>query len=273
MMRSQGMILLILGLGLVATAAAQEEPVSTENEYAVGFPGVMEDVILPGSVLKSKNIESRDQSIVVRVVNAFAHGDAFRYEFEFYGLEPGTYNLIDYLEREDGSSTEGIPELPVNIVAVLPPGQVEPHQLVSESSFFRNYYLPILIAGGVVWAVGLWMILFWGRGKYRRLDPERHRVTVAQRIQPLVEKAVAGDLTRAEQGELERTLVAFWQKKLRLDHVAPSQMMEKLRANPESGELLQQLENWLHRPDPPENVDVPALMKPYQSMDLNEIEQ
>lgn len=245
---------------------------ASENVYPVGFPGVLEEIQLPGTLLRAKNIESRDQPFVVRIVNAFELTDGFRYEFEFYGLEPGTHNLVDYLEREDGSELGDLPPIEVEVVTSLPPGQIEPNALGSQSNFFRDYYLPILVAGGAIWFAGLWMILFWGRGKHKKLDPSRHRVTVAQRIRPLVEKAVAGELTANERGELERTMVAFWKKRLRLEHMAPSELMKRLRANPESALLFESLEDWLHRPDPKNNVDIAELMKPYQKMNLDEIE-
>ena len=43
--------------------------------------------------------------MVVRIVAAYPHGDAYRYDLEYYALEPGTFDLRDYLQREDGSST------------------------------------------------------------------------------------------------------------------------------------------------------------------------
>lgn len=243
-----------------------------QQEYPVGFPGSIDEVQLPGTLLKAKNIESREQPFVVRVVNTFAIEGGFRYEFEFYGLEPGIHNLIDYLEREDGSEVGDLPPIEVKVVSMLPPGQIEPNSLENRSSFFQNYYLPLLVAGGGIWLAGLWAILFLGRGKHKKLDPARHRVTVAQRIRPLIEKAVNGELSPTERGDLERTMVSFWQKRLRLNHMPPSELMQHLREVPESAQLFEKLENWLHRPDPPEDVDIASLMKPYQMMDMDEIE-
>ena len=264
--------ILFLFVGWLLAGQLPGQDPAAENVYPVGFPGVLEEIQLPGTLLRAKNIESRDQPFVVRIVNSFELSDGYRYEFEFYGLEPGTHNLVDYLEREDGSELGDLPPIKVEVVTSLPPGQIEPNTLGSQSSFFRNYYLPLLVAGGAVWFAGLWMILFWGRGKHKKLDPSRHRVTVAQRIRPLVEKAVAGELTPKERGDLERTMVAFWQKRLRLDHMAPSELMKRLRANPESASLFESLEDWLHRPDPKKNVDIAELMKPYQVMNMDEIE-
>lgn len=262
---------ILAGMLLLAiTASAQED--NLQEKYPVGFPGSLDEIQLPGTLLKSKNIESRDQPFVVRITNTFETSNGFRYNFEFYGLEPGDHNIVDYLERADGTELGELPEVKVQVISSLQPGQIEPNQLQPQSSFFRDYYLAILVAGGGLWLIGLWMILFWGRGKYRKLDPDRHRVTVAQRIRPLIEKAVQGELSRDERSELERTMVSFWRKKLRLEHMPPGELMSFLKTEPDSKIIFEQLENWLHRPDPPENIDMTAMLKPYQTMNMDEIE-
>lgn len=260
----------LLVLLIVTHGSAQE---NAEREVLpVGFPGAIEEVQLPGTLLRATNIESREQPFVVRVVNSFEVEGGFRYEFEFYGLEPGVHNLTDYLERVDGSELGDLSPLEVEVVSLLPPGQIEPNTLENQSSFFRNYYLPLLVAGGGIWLAGLWAIMFLGRGRHKRLDPNRHQITVAQRIRPLIEKAVAGELSSTERGDLERTMVSFWQKRLRLDHMSPAELMTHLRTVPESADLFEKLEHWLHRPDPQEDVDIAGLMKPYQKMNMDEIE-
>jgi hypothetical protein len=263
-------LVLCLVMFFVSTAFGQQA--SELENPPVGYPGKLEEVSLPGSLLQSKNIETRDQALIVRVTDSFEIADGFRYNFQYHGLEPGDYNLTEYLERADGSDVGELPEVKVTIVPILPPGQIEPNKLVYESSFFRDYYLPILVAVGALWLAGLWLILFWGRGKYRRPNADRHQVTVAQRIRPLIEKAVEGELESAERGELERTLVAFWQKKLRLENAPPAEMMARLRKHPKAGELFRELENWLHRPEPVGETDIAQLMKPYQTMNMDEIE-
>jgi hypothetical protein len=80
-----------------------------------------------------------------------------------------------------------------------------------------------------------------------------------------VESALAGNLSRAQQAELERTLLAFWRRRLNLDQTKAAEAMAALRSHPEAGALLGQLEAWLHRPGGAGEVDVNALLKPYQN--------
>ena len=42
--------------------------------------------------------------------------------------------------------------------------------------------------------------------------------------------------------------------------------MTALKADPEAGELLRQLEDWLHNPNPSAPVDLKRLLKPYTNV-------
>ncbi len=44
-----------------------------------------------------------------------------------------------------------------------------------------------------------------------------------------------------------------------------TEAVQRLRQHPESGELLNQLEKWLHQPPGTTDVDVQALLEPYRS--------
>ena len=47
----------------------------------------------------------------------------------YYGLDPGEYDLGDFLKRRDGSATDTLPPLPIEIRSVLPAGQIRPNKL------------------------------------------------------------------------------------------------------------------------------------------------
>jgi hypothetical protein len=89
-------------------------------------------------------------------------------------------------------------------------------------------------------------------------------VTLADRLRPMVEKAARGSLTRDEQAELERMLLAFWRKCEGLEAMDVAEALAELRRRETPGALLRALEEWLHRPGTPRDVDVPSLLAPYQ---------
>jgi hypothetical protein len=186
----------------------------------------------------------------------------------YYGLDPGTFDLKDYLKRKDGSSTADLPALQVEIRTLLPPGQVQPHELTASAGPALGGYRFWLVVGGVVWGVGLLAIVFVGRQRRRAgADTTSRPVTLAARLRPLVEQARVGALSIAERAELERLLLTFWQRRLGVAEARPQEVFATLRQHAEAGPLLVQLERWLHRPGAADNVDVATLLAPYAAAD------
>src|SRR5262249_36150997 len=113
-------------LTLLSTLASAQEP---PRETAVGMTGRLEGVVLPGPELEAKPYADRKRPIVIQSLRSYPHGTAFRYDIEYYGLDPGTYDLRGYLRRTDGGPATGLPPLPVKVVPIRPPGQVRPNPL------------------------------------------------------------------------------------------------------------------------------------------------
>jgi hypothetical protein len=261
--RDQGRLLALVLAFLCFTAPALAEDRRTTT---VGMPAPIDQLVLPGSELEAKPLADERTPIVLRIVNIYPHNTAHRYDLVYYGLDPGKFDLRDYLRRVDGTSTADLPALPVTIEPVLPPGQVQPHALELTGSPFLGGYRLALVIAGVLWVVGLVAILLVGREKKRAIEAAQARpLTVADRLRPLVERAMEGRLSQGQRAELERTLLAFWRKQLRLEDASPADAMARLRAHPQAGRLLEQLEVWFHRP--PGNgapIDVESLLQPYR---------
>jgi hypothetical protein len=239
-----------------------------QRQSSVGMPARIEQLVLPGSELEVKSLEDRQTPIVLRIASVFPHGTAHRYDLVYYGLDPGTFDLKDYLKRKDGSSTADLPALQVEITTLLPPGQVQPHELGTSAGPSLGGYRFWLIGIGVFWGLGLLAIVFVGRKRRSTSAATASRpVTLAARLRPLVEKARAGSLSVSQRAELERLLLTFWQRCLGLEGAKPHEVFATLRQHPEAGPLLTQLERWLHRPEPADNVDLATLLQPYAAAD------
>lgn len=239
-----------------------------QPETTVGMTGKLEGVVLPGPELEAKPLTDRRTNVVLRVVRVYPHGTAFRYDLEYFGLEPGTHDLRDYLRRKNGSPLGELPPLVVNVKPVLPPGQVEPNKLEIDPDVRLGGYRYLAVAVVALWVIGLVLLVgsFFLPRRRRTVATAEKPVSLAERLRPLVEGGVAGTLSRPELANLERALLAYWRKRLRLERAEPGEAVETLRAHPEAGPLLAQLEAWLHRPGPPETVDVPALLAPYRDL-------
>ena len=235
-----------------------------QRQSTIGMPARIDQLVLPGTELEVKPLVDRKLPIVLRIADVFPHGTAHRYDLVYYGLDEGTFDLKDYLRRKDGSSTADLPALKVEIKALLPPGQVLPHALEAESGPALGGYRLWLIVGGTAWVLGLAAILLVGRRRRQGATRAREQpVTLAERLRPLVEAARAGSMSLTERAELERLLLTFWQRRLGVEDAKPQDAFAAMRQDPDAGPLLQQLEDWLHRPQPARAVDVASLLKPY----------
>jgi hypothetical protein len=266
--------LFALGLTGGGTRADTSAPLA---ETTVGMSARLDGVVLPGPELEAKPATDRKAAVVLRVVAVYPHGTAFRYDLEYSGLEPGTHDLRDSLRRKDGSPLTGVQPLVVKVNPVRPPGQVEPNKLEIETGPRLGGYWWLSRGLLAVWALGGLAILlsfFFPRRRKTKAVSDTP-VSLADRLRPLVEKATAGTLSRVELAGLERGLLAYWRKRLGLESAEPGAAIESLRKHPQAGPLLAHLEAWLHRPGPPEPVDVPRLLAPYrdlppEAVDLNE---
>jgi hypothetical protein len=253
--------------GTLTPAWAEGEPTTT-----VGLPGQIRDLVLPGSELESRPNTDRKTPIVLRIIRVFPHGTAHRYDLEYVGLEPGSFNLRDYLQRKDRSSTADLPSIQVKIDSVLPPGQVVPNELPIQGTPRPGGYRIALILGGVVWLIGLLLILGAGRRRRKQQTTTAPVQSLADRLRPLIDEALAGRGDPVRLAELERTLISFWTRKLHRQQCKPAETLTELRRHPEAGPLLVQLENWLHRPGSSGKIDTATLLEPYRRLPADVLE-
>lgn len=243
-----------------------------EHQSTVGRSAVIEQVVIPGSELVVKRQEDRTP-IVLRIVATYPHGDEFRYDLEYYGLEAGTFDLATFLQRKDGSAADDLPEISVTINPLLPPGQVEPNTLQYEELRDLGGYRQLLTAGIVVWVIGLVALIVFSRRKSRLAEETATKqLSLADRLKPLVTDAIAGELPRPQLAELEMMLVAYWRRRLKLEDSQAADLIPQLREHDEAGPLLTQLEAWLHQPDRGGDVDVTALLAPYRELPEDALE-
>jgi len=234
----------------------------------------IDQLVLPGSELEALPMEDRQQPIVLRVAGVFPHGSAHRYDLIYYGLEPGKFDLKDYLRRTDGSSMGEAPPILVEIQPVLPPGQIEPNKLEPRSAGRLGGYRAMLVLGGIVWVGGLLVILFAGRKRRQAAAlAARQPASLADRLRGTVEDAVAGKLNQSELAELERMLLAYWRRRLDMEELDAAEAIVRLREHEDAGALLKQLERWLHCPDTSSDVDVASLLEPYRNLPADALEE
>lgn len=244
-----------------------------DSPRTVGMPARIEQLVLPGTELEAKPRDDRMAPLVLRVLAVYPHGTAFRYDLEYVGMVAGDHDLRDYLRRKDGSPTDDVPPIPVTVLASLPPGQVLPHTPEGPGALRVGGYRLLLGLGLLLWTCGLVILALRGR---RRAKAEAAAgalpLTLADRLRPLVEQAVAGRLEPNRLAELERLLMGYWLRRLGLTERELVEALALLRRHEEAGPLLERLEAWLHRPAGTETVDVAALLEPYRTVAADALE-
>jgi hypothetical protein len=260
---------LLTTVTLASIADAQAPKLAPSN---VGVPVTVDQLVLPGPELEPIPIADKTP-VIVRVDRVFPHGTAFRYDLVYYGLEPGEYNLSQFLRRKDGAAATDLPVVPIQITSLLPAGQVEPSSLSFARLPWLGGYRGLMVLVSVLWIGGL-IWLLWPKRKraivqLAKSGPEA--ISLADRLRPLISDAMAGRLPPERLAELERALVVCWRRRLGLTDAAPAEALARLRAHPEASPLMTQLEIWLHRPPGSEAVDINALLKPYQNIAADEM--
>lgn len=255
-----------LAISLLATMSWQVPVSQPPSPVSVGFPGRVDQVVLPGSELIAKPIESREQELILRIENTYPHGTDFRYDLVFVGLEPGEFDLRDYLVRRDGSETGELPSIPVSVASILPSGQIKPAELVSKPMTFRSYYMITMMILAMIWVLGLLALLFGRRIWNRAPQGTKRQITMAERLRPLVQQAAAGKLSTMERAELERILINYWRDRLRVQDLPADKLIKYLKQDEQAGALLRQLEIWLHSPRGENQVSIGDILRPYESI-------
>jgi len=243
-----------------------------ERRASVGMPAKIDELVLPGSLLEARPADFT-APVVLRVAAVAPHGTAFRYDLVWYGLEPGAYDLRDWLRRVDGSPTDDLPAIPIDVTSVLPAGQVRPTEPPLREIHGIGGYRVLLVVAGILW-LGVLVALLATRHRRKRANAvaggavgasteERLRALVAEALEAS-ERGVS--IPASRRAELELLLVEHWRRRLDLGDLPHAAAWRELRTRPESRGCLEQLEAWLHRPAAAGAVfDVRTLLEPYRA--------
>ncbi len=251
--------LLIALLLAVPTMAAPAAPVP------LGRMQVVKDQFFPGPELQARPGDGREP-VVLRITAVYPQGTAgFRYDLNWSALEPGSYDLTKYLEPAAGAAPVPLPAVMVEAAGVLPagpPGEL-PDPVVPELPSIGGYrfWLP---AGITLWVLTGGAFFWLTRKRKSAAGPAvaASGQTLAQRLEPLLQRALAGPLETGEKAELERLVIAFGRERLGLTDAATPAVWQSLREDAATGAWLRTLEDWLHRrlPVPPTEGELKALL-------------
>lgn len=254
---------------IVNNITAAEDPTPPITTGNVGMSIELEQVVISGSELEVVPLSDEQQPIVLRIEAVWPHGSDFRYDFSFYGLEPGTFDLKSQLRRKDGSTINDVQPLPVLIESLLPAGNSEPAALNHRSIPVPGGYKQWMTSLGIVWLLGLIGISWSMRRQKNTNESEKNKITtlsLGEKLEPLVKSAASGNISSNEKAELERLLLSFWSQQLDLKDLKSSQRIQKLKEHPEAKVLICAVEKWLHSPESVDENEIKLVLRPYHSI-------
>lgn len=272
-------LVLILAPVIEGKTLAQYEQGKESHEAAkvrvpVGMVGKISQIVIPGGELEAIPNSAPLTKIIVRVAESYRHGDAFRYDLEFTGLEPGRYDLAKYLRHKiPDTSTATLPPIEVEIVSVLEPGRIEPSRPTRpEIADWWTYWTKLNIFVGL-WIAGLAGLFHWSN-RAKKVETVTTReiapLSLSQKLKPLVTAACEGTIAPHQRAELESLLIAYWSARSdACAEISPGQILSMLKQHPEAGPLMAKLEEWLHMPPGQGNAserEIAHLLKPYESV-------
>jgi hypothetical protein len=256
---------LILAVVLVAVGAVSLCGAETSSR-TIGIEGRTR-VVLPGKDYRPRPLDDRTE-LILRIESLTPSADGkFAYEFSYIGLEPGPYNLTDYLVRPDGTRPDELGNLPIEVRSNLPAehdGQLNAY-VPRPFPWIGGYrvFLGMLLAAWVGGIVALTLVF---RKKHVVALPPPVPVlpTFADLLRPLVESAAAGQLAPDGQAQLERLMMGYWRDRLKLPELRMAEALSRLKSDAQAGELLRALERWLHRRGGVPQSEVAAVLEPYR---------
>lgn len=263
----RGLTQLICALALCFGASAQEPQTRTtigiEGRVVVEHTG---EALVP--------IEAGDDAVLLlRVGEVEQLADAsWRTELRFLARRPGAFDLRDSLSfGPDRPVGDAIPAILVQVDSLLPEDHLgdldEIPGLDGPGAGGFSLIFRVVFALWLIPAIA-WILWRW----HNRARPEpvviEVKPSLAELLQPLVNRAIAGELDLEGQAKLERLLLGYWRERLGLQSENQAAALRAVREHADAGELLRAVEAWLHRPGhaPADQAEVQTLLARYQGV-------
>ena len=264
-------VVLFLAAGrIVADEASVSAKIEGDSrvEVSVGMSGFVKQVVFSGSELTVREVDPRRSPVAVRIDDVYPHGDDFRYDLTFFGLEPGTHNLTEYLALKDGGSVEDLAPIMITVKSILPTDQFAPSEPKLGLMARVGGYYTMMILAIVLWVAGLLAILFWGRRRKEvKVGDARAGVSEVDQIRLLVDQAMdSGELSSEQKADLDMRVLTFWRTRRDLSGLAVADSLVKLKQDEQAGPLLKGLEKWFYSRSAPTRDEIVTLLNPMSEM-------
>ena len=219
-------------------------------------------VTLDGELLMAAKVDDKADAMV-RIISTEKTANGFIYDLEFMGLEPGEYNLINYLRKASNGEKADLDEVKVEVGTELNAetwkGELLDFQKTVDT--LTPWYKKLNYLFLAFWVVILMVIIFYGRKK-----KEEDEVEVVQE-KSLNEKicdllgSLEGNSTKELWQRIEGLIFQHWYERKNLEGLPMHEAIVKLKADSEAGPFILKLEKGLHSKDYRNEQEVSAMIK------------
>lgn len=235
-------------------------PVAKSAEPIKAVRGIANHVDIEyGSRVQSRADQSPTSTVLVRVspLAGGTGGAPLRQRVEFIGTVAGTFDLRDFIEREDGRAITELAALPIVIGSQLPADAGTDLYSSGSSRFnWAAHYRLLLWSAIAIWAVI--PVAYFALRAMRRPTAIPPIAVVApppsieSQLIEAIRSSAARPLTADERGQLELLVFRYFGGAATPSGVSGMDIAEtfrRVRENPETRPVITALERWLHAHD------------------------
>jgi len=207
----------------------------------------------------------RHQDLASPMLLRLERRDPSTYVARFIGTVEGDYDLRSLIRRRDGTPPADLDPLQVRVVSNLPDSFATDLYDAADIAYTTR-----MLLFGALWIAvpGVVLVRRLTRPKVVEEAPvESPAPTFADQLRPLVEAASKRELSVEEQGRLELLLYHFWRERLAPATSDVADAIGRIRRDRAAGEILGEVERWLHRPGAHDPARLEALLAPYRRAD------
>lgn len=203
------------------------------------------------------------------------------YELIFIPLRTGRLDLREHLMLPGNRPVDDGQPILISVSGLLPDNHTgDLTEFAGVREPWLGGYRLVLISLGVLWLVppAWWLVRRLTRPGPAAVVPPAPPPTLADLLRPLVEAVLAdpGAGSTAQRARLERLLVAHWRDRLKLSGVPHARAVSLLRSDASAGEVLRNLDQWLHAPrgpgadgHAPDHAQIGRWLAPYAAVDAS----
>ena len=188
-------------------------------------------------------------AVNVRIAQVTGQAGTKVYDVRYLVNREGVHDLGEYLMSDDGTALSGLPSFRIQGDPKLSK-ELEARVKETEDIGIQvwGHYRATLWGLFFVWIVWLLLLIFWRRPRKPAVVPAKPPLTSAEQLRLFLGELENGSLGPEQKARLEMLLLRCWREGLVSADAPMTEVMAAVARGESTGEALERLQRWLHRP-------------------------